>query len=57
LRTGKEKELDSASDEELGDGYRRRPFSFFTDLCSGDKNSESLDVDVSVDTLDLVRTC
>jgi hypothetical protein len=57
VRSGKEEELGSASDEELGGGYRRRPFSFFADPCSGGKNSKSLDVDVSVDALDLVRTC
>jgi hypothetical protein len=31
LRSGKEEELDSASDEELGGGFRRRRFSFFPD--------------------------
>jgi hypothetical protein len=57
VRSGKEEELGSASDEELGGGYRRHPFSFLADPCSGGKNSESLDVDVSVDALDLVRRC
>jgi hypothetical protein len=65
VRSGKEEELgstsdeelDGASDEELGGGYRQRPFSFFTDPCSSGKNSESMDVDVSIDALDLVRTC
>jgi hypothetical protein len=57
MRIGKEEELGSASDKDLGGGYRRRPFSFFADPSSGGKNSESLDVDISVDALDLVRTC
>jgi hypothetical protein len=58
LRNGKEEELGSGSDEELGGGFRQRPFSFFADPCFGGKNSESLAViDVSVDILDLVRTC
>jgi hypothetical protein len=58
MRIGKEEEeLGSASDEELGGGFRRRPFSFFADPCFGGKNSESLDVEVSVDALDLLRTC
>jgi hypothetical protein len=56
LRGGKEEELDSANDEELGGGFHRCPFSFFPDPCSGGKNSESLALDVSVDALDLVRT-
>jgi hypothetical protein len=56
LRSGKEEELGSASDEELGGGFRWRPFSFFPDPCSGGKNSESLALDVSVDALDLIRT-
>jgi hypothetical protein len=58
LRNNKEEELGSMSDEELGGGFCRRPFSFFVDPCSGGKNSESLAVvDVSVDILDLVCTC
>jgi hypothetical protein len=57
LHSGKEEELGSASDEELDGGFHRRPFSFFADPCSGGKNSESLAVDVSIDALDLVRTC
>jgi hypothetical protein len=58
LCSGKEEALGSASDEELGGGFRRRPFSFFADPCSGGKNSESLVVvDVYVDVLDLVHTC
>jgi hypothetical protein len=56
LRIGKQEELGSASDEELGGGFRRRPFSFFANPCSGGKNFESLAVDVSIDALDLVRT-
>jgi hypothetical protein len=31
LRSGKEKELGSASDEELDGGFCRHPFSFFLD--------------------------
>jgi hypothetical protein len=56
LRSGKEEELGSASDEELGSGFRWRPFSFFPDPYFGGKNSESLALDVSVDALDLDRT-
>jgi hypothetical protein len=56
LRNGKEEEIGSAGDEELSGGFRRRPFSFFPDHCSGGKNSESLAMDVSVDALDLVCT-
>jgi hypothetical protein len=57
VRSGKEEELGSASDKKLGGGFCRRPLSFFADPYSGGKNSESLDVDVSVDALDLVHTC
>jgi hypothetical protein len=58
LAQRQEEELDSTSDEELGGGFHRRPFSFFADPCSGSKNSESLAVvDVCVDVLDPVRTC
>jgi hypothetical protein len=58
LRTGKEEELSNNSDKELGGGFRRHPFSFFADPCSGGKNSETLAVvDVSLDVLDLLRTC
>jgi hypothetical protein len=49
LHSGKEEELGSTSDEELGGGFHRRPFSFFADPCSGGKNSESLAMDVSID--------
>jgi hypothetical protein len=56
LRSGKEEELGSAGDEELDGGFCRRPFSFFPDPYSGDKNSESLALNISVDALDLVRT-
>jgi hypothetical protein len=56
LRISREEELGSGSDEELGGGFHRRPFSFFLDPYSGGKNFQSLALDVYVDALDLVRT-